>query len=513
MNNSAQDNKPSTSPQSEQEHKEVGVYKGFAFTSTASIVNIIALFVETFIAVRLLSIVDYGIYVLLIQVTNFVIMATDFGCKISITQLIASGNRDRQAVLTNSVLSLRIIICLLMSAVVWFGRDVLAGLDPENVGLVLYAASIPAMYAAGSIEQLLGGMLKGFKLYDHAAIAQAVRSLARVVLSLLFLLVFNLGIMALVYSWVLSFALAAIYQYMKLPISKRWSLHPPSLRETLRFGFPIQMSAFLWYVSWQLHYFLLGALAGPAFVALYDVANKIPASLHRFSESYISVFFPTMSSLLAEKNHKKASWMLDQSLRISSFIIGVGTLFSVLFSREIMAIFKLEYVVAAPTFSILMLTFHMTFMVHLLGYTLTSAGHPQRSLVENSVRTAISAALGILLIPQLKYLGAAVGQLVANYVANPVAVTLLRQVDIQVRVAPYAKQTALLLLFCIAGWFMGGMELGLTPSIAYRLLMVVGFIVVSFLISTVSLDDLQIVLPKSVQAKLGIQKAEVSPAS
>lgn len=513
MNNSAPNNDSGDSPQPNKPNKEVGVYKGFAFTSVASVINIIALFAESIIAIRLLSKVDWGIYVLLITVTNFIMMATDFGFKISITQFIASGNKEQQAVLTNSVLSLRVIICLLMSVAVWFGRDLLNWIDPSG-GVLLYATLIPAMYVVGSIEQLLSGMLKGFKRYDHAAIGQALRSVARVVLTVVLLLVFDLGILALIYSWIISFAITSIYLYMQLPVPKRWRLHAPSLREIVRFGAPIQASAFLWYVSWQLHIVLLSTLAGPAYVALFDVANRIPAALNRFSDSYVSIFFPTMSSLLAENKREKATWMLNQSLRLSAFVLGIGVLFAVLFSREIMGIlFSSEYAETASAFSLLMVSFHMTFMVHLLGYTLTSAGYPEKSLVENSVRTAISTALGLLLIPTFRYFGAAIGQLVSNYAANPVAVYLLRQVDIRVQIAPYAKQTALLIAFCIAGWFVGGMELELMPSIAYRLLMLVGFIAGSFLLSIVSLDDLQIVLPKSVQAKLGIQKAEVSPAA
>jgi len=490
--------------------KEVSLYKGFAFTSVGSIINIIALFAEAIIAVRLLAKVDYGIYVLLITVTNFVIMATDFGCKISVTQLIASGKKDRQAVLTNSVMALRILICLVMSALVWFGQGLLVRIDPTR-GLLLYAAAIPAMYIAASIEQLLGGILKGFKQYDAAAIAQSVRSLTRVVLSIGLLVFFQLGIWALVYSWIISFALSAIYQYIKLPVSKRWTLNPPAIRDVLRFGFPIQLSAFLWYVSWQVHILLLSTLAGPASVALFDVANKIPSALHRFSESYISIFFPTMSSLLADKRYGQASWMLEQSLRLSSFVIGIGVLFSVLFSREIMGLlFSSEYAGTASAFSLLMVAFHMTFLVHLLGYTLTSAGYPEKSLVENSVRAVLSSIAGVLLIPIFNFLGAAVGQLIANYAANPVALWLMRQTEIKVNVAPFVKQTAILLIFCIVGWFIGDMNIGLASSISSRLGMIVLFIVSSFMLSTVSQSDLHIVLPKSIIAKLGIRKPELS---
>ena len=495
---------------SDKKVKEVSLYKGFAFTSLGSIINIVALFAESIIAVRLLTRVDYGIYVLLITVTNFVIMATDFGCKVSVTQLIASSDKDRQAVLTNSVMALRLLICLVMAGLVWSGQGLLTKIDPSR-GLLLYAAAIPLMYVAASIEQLLGGILKGFKQYDTAATAQSLRSLVRVALSIGLLLFSSLGIWALVYSWVISFALAAIYQYVKLPVSKRWALHPPAVRDVLRFGFPIQISAFLWYVSWQVHILLLSTLAGPASVALFDVANKIPSALHRFSESYISVFFPTMSSLLADKRYDKASWMLEQSLRLSSFGIGIGVLFSVLFSREIMGLlFSSEYVGTASAFSLLMVAFHMTFLVHLIGYTLTSAGHPEKSLIENSVRAVLSSIAGVLLIPIFNFLGAAVGQLIANYAANPVALWLLRQTNIRVKIAPFAKQTAILIAFCIVGWFIGDMDIGLASSISYRLGLIVLFITASFMLSTVSIDDLHIVLPKSVIAKLGIRKPELS---
>lgn len=466
--------------------------------------NITFLFLETMVAVRLLVTDSYGIYVLLIAIVNFFVMAVDFGCKTAVTQLIASSDRIRQTALVNSALVFRLVIIAVISALIWLGQDLPLLLDPSRA-LLQYTGYVPMMLVVASFDELFFGMLQGFQAYRHMAVAQIVRSVLRLCLTIVFLSVLKLGVMALIYSWTISFAVSAVYQYLVLPISKRFVYQRPLLSEMLRFGFPLQLTRFLWFVFRRVDVLLLGTLAGPASVAYYAVAARIPDALQHLSESYTAVYFPTMAALLAKGKLRQASWILDHSLRLISFAAALVALIAVLFSQQIVTLlFSEKYAASSLAFALLMIALHITLMANLMGYTLTSAGYPGRSLGENLTRTTLNILGDLLLIPAFGFMGPAYAALVSRYSANPVAVLLLRRSGIAVTVAPYAKQTLLLLLCAVLFWWIQPAEF------TYKVAIVVLFVVLNMVLSTISRDDLSLVLPEGVAKRPGVLKEPLS---
>ncbi len=477
-----------------------GFRQGVFFTSLGTVVNIISIFLETMIVVRLVSTESYGIYVLMTAVVNFLVTVVDFGFKTSVTQYISGGDHSRQALVAYSTLIFRLLVLAVVSVIIWLARDILRLVDP-SAELVRYAAYIGVMLAFASLDELFQALLQGFRTFQQMAIAQIVRSIFRLLLSIIFLAVFKLGIMGLVYSWVISFAISSAYQYLVLPIPKRLLWQRSLLREILRFGFPLQLDRILWFVSSRVDVLLLGAFIGPTGVALYNVATTIPSALSRLTQSYAAVFYPTMVSLLGEGKRRQATWMLDHSVRLCSFAGAFVAIGAVVLSKEIVTlVFSEKYASSSVAFALLMLGFHMTFVVMLTGYALTAAGAPGRSLGQNTVRVVTAVVLNLLLIPRLGFVGPAVAHLTSSYVANPVAVWLLRRSGIRLTVTHYAKQTLLLWLCAALFW------LTKPDGLVYKLAIVVLFAVLNVALATISIEDLKFVLPEGVTRRLDFLK-------
>jgi O-antigen/teichoic acid export membrane protein len=252
-----------------------GFRRGLVLTGSGSVVSLALLFGETVAAARLLSADAFGSYILLLTTANFVVMAIDFGCKSSVTQLIAGGDRARQGATVGTVLAFRIAVVVAAGALIWLGRGLLALVDPSPL-LVEYAGYLPLMVATASLDELLFSLLQGFQAYRPMAVAQIARGVLRLSLTVLLLGVFQAGVAGLVYSWSISFALAIAYQLRALPVRAlgpwRWAL----LLETLRFGLPLQVTRVLGFGSARLRFVLLGALAGPASVAYFALASRAP---------------------------------------------------------------------------------------------------------------------------------------------------------------------------------------------------------------------------------------------
>jgi O-antigen/teichoic acid export membrane protein len=236
---------------------------------------------------------------------------------------------------------------------------------------------------------------------------------------------------------------------------------------------------------------LLGILATPVSVAYYEVAAKIPDALQRLSESYFAVYYPTMAGLLGDGKRAEARAFLNQSLRLFSFAGALIALTAVVWSREIVTlVFSANYAPSAATFAILMIVFHMTLLVNLFGYTLTSAGFPGRSLTKNVARTAINVVGDLLLIPLFGFMGPALATLVAVYAANPFGAWLLRRSQIAIEMTPYVTQTLLLLGCAALAWW------ALPALWISKIGVLLAFVLLNLLFATVSVRDLWLIAPQ-----------------
>lgn len=488
---------PSVNHRSGKPSGNLSFWQGVSYTSAGTALNIIFLLLETMVAVRVLDTQVYGIYALMVIGVNFLVMITDFGSTSSVTQLIASSDPSRQSTLASSALSFRIIVIVLLSAITLLVPATILLLDP-SLALLNYIIYIPVMLIMVALDESLYGILQGYKAFQHMAIANGLRTILRLGLSIVFLLISQIGIIGLIYSWIISFGVAVIYQILVLP-HPRWS--PPSrhvLGEILRFGFPLQLNRFLWFVSGRADVLLLGAFMGPSAVALFEVGGRIPSALVRLTQSYSAVYFPTMTELLSRGENNRAHQLLNRSLVLVSFFMALAALISVIFGQEIISmLFSTKYETSSMVFSLLMIGLQMNVLVTLMGYTLTSAGYPGRSLAANAARETLIVAAALILIPIWGLIGPAVGKLAAYYMANPLSIWMLRRSHIRVVSAPYIKQTALLWLGAILFWWLQ------PQGFVIKATMILIFIVANLAFSTIAREDLALILPDTLSKRLG----------
>ena len=287
------------------------------------------------------------------------------------------------------------------------------------------------------------------------------------------------------------------YQYCRLPISRRLVFSAARIRELLRFGLPLQGNSVLWTIYSQVDVLILGAYANPAAIGYLSVASKIPDIFQRLGQSYTSVYLPSASSLLAAGQHHETRQILESSLRLAAFCLSWATLGAFVFGEEcLIFLFSDTYAFLGFAFGLLMLTYVMTFLTNLLGYTMTAAGRPELSLVENSVRAGLTIVGDLLLIPRYGLMGAVYAGIIAACVAHPLAVGLVRKCGISIRTGLYIKQL-LILIVCIS------LCLVLDPvGFGEKLFLFSVLPVLSYVFATVSSVDIGMLLPESLHQPL-----------
>ncbi|HEX5417056.1 MAG TPA: flippase [Chloroflexota bacterium] len=466
--------------------------RGLLFTSSGAIVNLFLLAVETVVAARVLPVAIYGAYILLTTTVQFLMIVADLGCKLSVIQFLSRGEESRSRAVVATALGFRVATLAVLSGVVWLFHDLLRFVDPSP-DLAFYVGFIPIMLVTSSLDELLSAMLQGFHRYRPMALAQITRGVLRVVLTSGLLIILHAGIVGLVASWSISFAVAVAYQYWSLPRRGLTNLSLTTLREILSFGASLQATSFLSFAASRLHVTLLGALAGVDSVAFFAAASRIPDALSTLKDSYFRVYFPSMTTLLAQKRHQTAQVLFDRSMRLISFGGALAAVTGTVFSRQIIeVIYSAKYESAAPAFAVLMVSLQMTIQVSVLGYTLTAAGHPGKSLAVTLVRTVASALGDLLLIPPLGFLGSAWAAVGGSYASLPSGVWLLRSSATRAEVAPCLKQTALLIVFAAVGWWI--QPEGIVESGVLKVAIVAAFVVTSVRLATITSDDLSLVV-------------------
>lgn len=486
------------SQQTEYPTRRSSFFQAISFTGVGTFVNIIFLFLETMLIARVLDTGSYGIFALLIVIVNFLLMVIDFGTVTSVTQLIASSDQTRQTGLASSAILFRLFTVMVFSSIVLLGRNGLNGLDPSGL-LVTYSVYIPMMLFFAGLDEILLAILQGKQHYKQMAIAQILRSVSRLGLTVFFFYGMKLGFLTPIYSWIISFGISVAYEYLVLPFSKRLSMNWRLLGSMLRFGFPLQLNNFLWFASTSSQPLLLSALIGPSAVAFFDVAMRIPNAIIRLSQAYTAVYFPTVTSLLAEGKWNQARRLLEHSLNLASFFMALVALISVVFNHQIVTLlFSEKYAASGPIFALLMLAVHMTVLVTLMGYTLVAIGFPARSLVANATREGLMFLVNLILIPTIGFIGPAYAKIFAFYMANPLSVWLLRKSNFIITVTPYLKQTMLLLVSAAAYWIFQ------PKSIIIKIAIIIIFIVLNILFSTLSRDDVSLILPEYIRKKFSL---------
>jgi O-antigen/teichoic acid export membrane protein/glycosyltransferase involved in cell wall biosynthesis len=467
---------------------------GLLLVSGGSLVNLALLFLELLIVARLLPTRSYGEYVLLVAAANFLVMICDFGCKLSVTQFISTGDHDQQSAVVSSALIFRCIVLIVVSALIGVVLFV-SNATRWSTGLDAYLVYLPIMLITASFDELLFAMLQGFQAYRQMAAALLIRGVLRLSLTVVLLIVLHGSLVALVYSWSISFAVVIALQYLALPLRGVWRWHRETLLAVLRFGRSLQAMRFLGFISDRMHITLLGALAGVDSVAFFAVANRIPDALQTLSDSFVRVYFPAVSALLAAGRKQAAELMLQRSLRLLSFVSALGAVIAAAFSREIVTLlFSAKYAPAAPAFALLMVALQMTMIVNLLGYTLTATGRPARALWLDLGQAAALLLGDVLLIPFFGTVGAAAAALVGSYASGPIGVLMVRRSDLALDARPYARQSGIV-LSCLALTVLIH-PVGLLSALAFKGAVLAGFCIASLLLATIDRGDFGLVLGK-----------------
>ena len=431
----------------------------------------------TIIVARHYSTQEYGVFVLILVLVSFVDQIGTLGLELSISKFIAGAKDESTKELFFSTgVVVRIVAILLASLLAWLGSPLLMAIFGQSLvpGFILY---VPLLFALDSFQSFLQSVLQGCFLFTTIGISSLIGSLTYFVLLLWVVYGINGNITWLLLAKALASLLAAVFIFCSIPIKKRLSFRVDIFKDLMKFGLPLQVNDILSFVFSRIDTIVIAAFLGPAEIALYEIARKVPDNLRTFYGPFIQVYFPFISKRYVLEGQQQASNLLNDALRFVAFVTLFGTAIAVLFGQAIIQLlFSNKYVSVAPIFVLLMINLSVALISNVMGTTIVGVGDSQKPMIINSFNAVASWLGSILLIPLYALFGAAVANTLGTVVAYPLNRYFLRK-RIQLKDAAYLKP-----IFLFLAW--GLVVIVVKPA---SLLMKVGFLL-AFLLASVFLS-------------------------
>lgn len=392
--------------------------------------------ISMILAVRHMPADEYGAFVLLLVVANFLIEISGFGLNLAVPKFM-TGSEDAafHARLVNSALIFRIAASVLASILGLLARGWLADLFGSTTFFDLIAY-LPVLVLLLGTTKLQQGILQGLFLFRPMGVANTVASGMNFILTTLLVLVLDSGALGLVYARIISLAMAAIYMLTQTPLSKKFQVDFTLLARMIRFGLPLQANYLMTFFFLRLDTLIIATLLGPTQVAYFEIARKIPENATLAYDAFRAVFYPYVARFYAEGEKRRLSNFINQSIRWLSLAGIAVSLFAFLFAPEIVVLlFSERYIASTVAFALLMFGLNLLVIDYTLGYSLVAIGDSGKPLYVNITKTVVSLGANVILIPVLGIAGAAIASLAGYVVGSPLNAILLRRrgLSIQLR--------------------------------------------------------------------------------
>jgi O-antigen/teichoic acid export membrane protein len=405
---------------------------------------------------RLLPPAQVGAFVLLWVIATFLKEVSSFGLNLSIPRyLVAARERPAQERLINTVLIFRLGTIVLTTLIALAARPLLLSFFGKLADETLFYY-LPLLFTVLTLEHLLITILQGLMKFNRIGVVDGMDGMLNFILVLLFVGWAHLGIHGVIYAQLIASTLACAYAWWSAGITLNRQFDYKVLLEMLRFGLPIEVNYLLTFTFTRIDTFIINASLGPAQLAYYEIARKIPDSLINLYDAFRQVYFPMVSDLSTQGKDREVSQVMKHSSRLLIGLTLLGAVVTALFGRDlIVLLFSNEYLPSAVIFFLLMLGISLTFAEYTLGYTLVAIGESGKPPLVNLARSLVVIPLYLTLIPALGISGAAITYLVGTTVALGLDAFFLLRRGISVPWVLYLKTLGMAACLTLAQSFFG----------------------------------------------------------
>jgi O-antigen/teichoic acid export membrane protein len=419
-----------------------------------SLSQLLFTFLAYIIAVRTLSVSEWGEYTLGVSVTSLLSLVGLLGLSQAMARSLAfeKDPAERRAIVRWGM-GVSFVSAAALSTTVYFSAPYLADLF-HNAALVPVFEVMSVTVAFGILSTAVGGVFQGFKdVVPNALIGNATNA-ALFALFLILIIQFHVEVLGVVIAYVASNGVALgllfIYAWRRLPRHLRADVAPnPRPRPSLwTYTFAFWGANNLVFITAYADTLILGIFWSAQEVGYYSTAMTLARILLFGTTALAFIFLPITAGLIADGDPEAVRTTYVTSTR---WVLVVTIPFFLLFAFAPKASMEFvwghRYIPGAVPLQILVFSSFLASMVGPVQSCLAGVGKAKVLVWTSAVSAATNIALSLLLIPKYGVVGAAIAWGVARAMLPLLGLSVLYEFH---KISPFRRVLLLPLAVTLA---------------------------------------------------------------
>jgi len=410
----------------------------------------------------------FGIYVLVITFSGYMLTTMDFGVSSALTKFIAEyiGEDDRDKIkrIVNASFSFYVIIGLI-SAIILFGLSFsfhdLFNVSPANVTVsrqLLWVAAGASLFVWPG--RTFDGILQGIQRYDWRAIIEIAAAL---LIAGSAYLIFALGgnivhyllayYLVMVFRYICSFIIGNV-RILKIRISFPY-FDKETFKKMFSFSVFIFLASLFGIIYFHVDNLVIGAFISISAVTIYAVAYMIMEAFRTVNSLIGAPLVPAASLMEGLKNFAEQRILLLKGTKYMALIFGPMVVITVIFAPDLINAwmgtgFEDSYYPA----QILVSFWLFNGITEVGSGLLTAKGYVKYKFVVSAINAAVNLTLSLILVQYIGLAGVALGTAIGMILVQAPLITrkFLKVTDISFwEYFNKAIKRSLLIYLCAAG--------------------------------------------------------------
>lgn len=381
------------------------IFKNMSWLLVSQIITSIFAFIWTILLARYLGVNDYGILGFAVSTTAMLGVIDDLGISTHIVRHIAT-NYDSASKYLGNALPLKIIFSSL-KIIVTIIVLIVMGKNEFTITITLLF-SLEMIFK--SYISLLNGSFQAFEKAKYQGIGTTIMN-TNTLFFILISIYTDLGLMGVVFSYILANFLALVYEYYvlnKYIVKPKYQLDLEFCKKITLLSLPFAVTGILYTIYYSIDVVMLSSMVGDYATGIYNATYKLISILTLFYSVYTAVIFPVMSRYFVD-DESMLLVSFEKSVKYLMMIIIPLAVGMVFYSTDVIhLIYGHEYDAAASVLSILIWTVCLLFISGAAN-TLLTASHKELSVTKiYAVAAIFNIVLNFFMIPHFSYYGAAI---------------------------------------------------------------------------------------------------------
>jgi stage V sporulation protein B len=369
---------------------------------------------------RILTIVDYGIYGVVISIMNAINVIQSTGIPRATSKIIAEDKNKADDIFSGSII-LQIFLTIILTVVLLISAPYLANLfnDQDLTKYIRISALILPFYALFTVQM---SYYNGLLRFSRQSIIHITYSVSKIITIPTLALIH--GLKGVFIGFIISPMLAVLAGVRKYRFGKN-----RPFREIITYSSPLVAFAVLSTLQLTIDLFFVKAILTDANQAGYYTAAQNIAYLPFYAFSAFSyVLLPSVSSLMAKEGIEGVRNLLKKTIKIIIGLLILVTAIVCSTSQELtILLYTNKFVEAASALSILVIGIAFLTLFAILSNILSGAGLAKYATKYAAIGLAAICILCYLLIPKYGLQGAAVATTVGNAISMFLAIIKIKK--------------------------------------------------------------------------------------